>query len=628
MIINKTFDKPTKSNTNDPYRQSTISINFDLQTLNLFCMYTVSENTCIRTSNLTSMKRLIDRLDLQLYQNDIEKLRRIEFIKRGLECRCVHKMKNHDVIMNYINDGIMEENGAVITNTYELGTPEINFINETISESLKHSFMYDYVDTLSDLCTRFKATAYNRRSEIVEEFESLVDNIKKEFRRVTNENMTEAEFSLADGVFDEVMADIYARETNPSRKLYTGMQGFNELVGGGLESGRVYLLLGLAAAGKSLTLLNLAYQIKRNNKNYRCKDKTKKPCIAILTMENSVQETISRLFSIVSGDRMNNYTLEEVIQKLRKDGELVLNDESPIDIIVKYKPNMSVDTTYLYTYYDDLLDRGYEMICLIQDHIKKIRPAYARKDLRLDLGEVVNDYKAFAIEKEIPVLTDSHLNRDGAKIVDTANASNKKDVTRLLGRGTIGESLLMLDNSDCVIIINRDFDQDRREYMVFFRQKMRDQCTKMDYVAQPFCEGSTIRLMEDIHLEVPLFKETLSVVGPATKKFGFANDCDYYGFIKEKDATDDSDEIFQKKVEPEDDGISPVNEISLRSLNLTTVGKPSTSIYHKEDPLELVFFEEKKNEDVIFFDTNSYDIPFEMQREMAKQKKESLISFF
>ena len=38
------------------------------------------------------------------------------------------------------------------------------------------------------------------------------------------------------------------------------MQGFNELIGGGFESGRVYMLLGVAGIGKSMTLLNFINQ--------------------------------------------------------------------------------------------------------------------------------------------------------------------------------------------------------------------------------------------------------------------------------------------------------------------------------------------------------------------------------
>ena len=560
--------------------EDTISINFDIQTLNLFCMYIMSENAYIRTTHLSTMKKLFDRIDLQRYLNDPDKMLRVEFIQRGLEGRLNKKIKNKDLLQKYINGGF-DDKPLFVMNFSELGTDEIDWINSTITESIQYAFMYDYVTPMMDICTRFRDSDYNHKSDIVHEFEELIDKAKRDFRRVKNESMTEAEFSLAEGVFEEIVYDIYQRETNPSRRLSTGMQGFNELCGGGLESGRCYMLFGMAGAGKSLTMLNLAYQIKIYNKAYICKDPTKKPAVVILTMENSVHETVTRLFSIIAGDRMGNYAIDEVIEKLRVDGELFLNDESPIDIIIKYKPNMSVDTTYLYTLYDDLDDRGYEMICLLQDHIKRIRPANNRHDLRLDLGEIVNDFKVFAIEKDIPVISDSHLNRDGARVIDTAISANKQDVTRLLGRSNVGESMLMIDNCDCGILLNKEYDSNGKEYMIFFRQKMRDACSKRDYIAQPFVEGSTIRLMEDLYSPIPSFKDSL--YAPVQLNSNGMKKNDYNSNIQKID--DDDDSLFKPSpnIVPAT-GVIPT-PIALSTMNFEMIGSPSTPVYNNYQDL-------------------------------------------
>ena len=610
MNITRNANKSIKTSQK---QESQIGITFDIQSLDLFCMYIMSENAYIRTSNLAMMKKLFDRIEISRYQNDMEKLLRLEFIRRGLEARLDKKIKNKNILLKYISGGL-EDKPLMTYNFKELSSEEIDWINGTISESLKHAFMYDYIDEIMDLCTRFKAEDYNRRGDIVKEFEDIIDRVKKEFRRAKNESMTDIEFSLADGIFEEIMYDVYNRELNPSRRLLTGMQGFNELVGGGLESGRVYMLFGMAGAGKSLTMLNIAYQIKKYNKNYVCKDKTKRPCIVLLTMENSVHETITRLFSLITGERMNGFSIDEVIRKLREDGELVLNDESPIDIFIKYKPNMSIDTTYLYVLTDNLEDKGYEVICLLQDHVKRIRPAFSRHDLRLDLGEVVNDFKVFANEKDIPVISDSHLNRDGARIIDQAlsarkgSSGNGQDITRLLGRSNVGESMLMIDNTDCGIILNKEYDKDGNEYMVFFRQKMRDQCTKRDYIAQPFYKGSTIRLVEDLYNPLPMFKETL--YNPATLNTSNIHKNDYSDNITNLD--DEDDTIFKKPISPMQGihgsvGIAP-QQISLSNMNFEVVGGPSTPIYNNYQQSQMF---ENPMEDSMngYFDQNQY-IPY------------------
>ena len=165
---------------------------------------------------------------------------------------------------------------------------------------------------------------------------------------------------------------------------------------------------------------------------------------------------------------MSSYkSADEVIQKLRESGELVVNDESPIDLVIKYKPNHSVSTDYLYTLYDELEDEGYEPICLIQDHVKRIRAVDNDKDLRLELGNIVNEFKVFASLKDIPVISDSHLNREAARIIDNGANKSKADITRMLGKENVGESLVMLDNLDMGIIINKDWDREGNLYMVF-----------------------------------------------------------------------------------------------------------------------------------------------------------------
>lgn len=487
----------------------TININFDLNVLNLMCSYVVSENRNVRRSHLINMRNLFELMDIGVYINDIEKMKRIDFIKKGIEARLIKNIKNPILIIKYINGGIIDENTFDISVLVSLSNEELSWIDETISESLKYAFIYNDMDRMIDICTRFKAADFISRGAIVNEFEVLINEIQTKFRKVRVESLSEVPFTLRNGAFEEVMADIHEKLTNPSSMLQTGMQGFNELTGGGLFSSRVYMLLGMTGVGKSLTLLDIALQIKKYNKHYIPKDPTKIPVVLYMTMENSVRETVQRLFTMSTSKDITKYSCDEVCDMLRKDGELYLSDDSPIDIIIKYVPDRSVDTGYLYTMVEDLEDEGYEVICLIQDHIKRIRSCYKQTDLRLELGAVVNEFKTFANIKDIPVITNSHLNRDGARTIDEGLKSNKADLTRMLGKANIGESMLMLDNLDCSFIINVEFDADGNKYMVFKRIKMRYQASSRDYICQPFKQNNAIKLVEDLYEALPLFRDSL-----------------------------------------------------------------------------------------------------------------------
>ena len=468
--------------------------------------------------HLVNLRKLLSIIDYSTYENDPDKVKRVNFLMKALEARLDNNINDRDIILTYINGGLSFPIDFLDYNRIDLSKDEILWVHNLISETLQYQFIYNSIDDIQDICTRFKTSDFANRGRIVDEFEQIIDSLKNEFRHSRiNDNSIDMVFSLREGVFQSAVTDTWNLITNPSRRLITGMQGLNEMTGGGFESGRVYMLLGTSGVGKSITLLNLIYQIKRYNAHYKPKDPTKTPCIVLLTMENTVVETITRLFDLVieGSHGMANYGVNDVINMLRSQGELVLNDSSPIDIVIKYKANKSVDTSYLYTLCDDLDDDGYEVICLVQDHVKRIRSIYGNSDVRLELGDVVNELKVFAAYKDIPVITNSHLNRDAARILEEAARKANQDAGKLLGKSNIGESMLMIDNLDCAMIITLDFDKEENRYMTFNLIKMRDK-TARTYIAQPFNPGSTIRLMEDMG-GIPQFKESIHTA-PEIKK--------------------------------------------------------------------------------------------------------------
>lgn len=145
---------------------------------------------------------------------------------------------------------------------------------------------------------------------------------------------------------------------------------------------------------------------------------------------------------------------------------------------------------------------------MLQDHAKRIRSTLKNPDVRLELGDVINEFKTFAMLKDIPVISNSHLNREGARVIDANSGKSKADLTRMLGKSNIGESLLMLDNVDYACIINYEYDNENQKYMVFKEIKTRVK-TFRDYVCQPFDINNEIKLVEDYYSPIPVFKDTL-----------------------------------------------------------------------------------------------------------------------
>lgn len=479
------------------------TINVNLATFDDFCRYIVSDPDLLRLANVSSLKNFINSLDPSTYQNDLDKVKRIEFINKAIEARLQYNLTDRNMIINHVLTRLTYPVDFVDIRK-SMTLDEVEYMNKVVEESFKYGFVNRYVDNLLDVCTEFKTSSYDRRGNVIDKIQGLMHSLNNEFRRVETDNsLIDMEFSLAPDKFEEQIAEIYNVVTSPSRRLISGMQGLNKMLGGGFEAGRVYLILGITGGGKSMTLLNLAYQIKKYNIHYQLKDKTKIPCVVYLTMENTVVETVTRLFDMITESQygMGNYSLEEVIKKLKTEGQLILNDNSPINIIIKYKANRSVDTSYLYTLVDDLADKGFETICLVQDHLLRIRSVYSgtTAEPRFELGNIVNEFKSFAAAKDIPLISNFHLNREAMKEIEKySNRATNVDITQKLGKSNVSESVMILNNSDCSIIINKDYDTNGNLYMGFNLIKMRDKPELM-YFAQPYAFGSGIRLVEDIN---------------------------------------------------------------------------------------------------------------------------------
>lgn len=499
---NQKYAKMTKND--NSYKK--ISFNLDIVALQLFCNFVVSENKNIHKSNIINLNNLISNLDMSIYKDDMEKMSKLDFIKKGIDARLNYNLNKKHLILMHINGGIL--NDDITTSIEEVDNDEIIWINKIVSEALKYGFIYSDVDKIQNLCDKFKSSDYKFKADILNDFKEAVFDLQNKFRQSDANASSDLFFSLSDDKFDECIREVYAKITSPSNKLITGFVGINELLGGGFESKRVYALFGLPSEGKSITLLDLTLQIKKYNPGYVCKDPTKKPCVIYFTLENSLEETVVRLCEMVGVQgSMSDYSVDELIKKLKTEGELYMDSSSPVDLIIKYMPGLSVDTSYLYTMTEELEDKGYETIAVVIDYIKRIKSSLDNSDLRVQLGNVINEFKVFASTKDLVVITASQLNRDATSHIDESRKANKSDLVRMLGRSQIGESLLILENLDGAFLIAPEWTPEGQKFLGFQRIKKRYKASELTYLYYPY-QGE-IKLIEDLNALEPVYKTTM-----------------------------------------------------------------------------------------------------------------------
>lgn len=481
-------------------------IKFDINALNLMCRYVISDNAHVRRSQLFRLRNLLEIMDMTEYMNQPQLMDKIEFIRKALYGRLEKSINETDILIRYISGGLMEEDIEV--DRRPLTTGEVEWVNETISGCLKYAFIYDDIDRGIELYQRFKAADYRSREEIVNQIEEHTKILQNKFRKARNDAARDEVFSLENDIFENSVREAHADLTNPSSMLFTGVTALNEMLGGGLMSGRIYTLFGLPGEGKSMTMLDIALQVKKYNKNIKTKDPTKKPCILFLTMENGVRETIQRIFSIsTKGEDFESFDVDQAVRILKEEGELVLSDEDPINIFIKYAPQMSQDTSYLYTLTEDLEDEGWEVIFCVQDYLKKIHSTERLTELRLELGLIVEEFKVYAAIKDIPVLTASQMNRDAIKAIEDNRRKNGANSVTLVGGANIGESTLILDNSDMVIMLAKENTKNGK-FMGFKRIKSRYKVSDKAEIYHPY-EPNSPALVQDLG-RVPVSKETMN----------------------------------------------------------------------------------------------------------------------
>lgn len=546
--------------------------------LDLIASYIISSNKSIRNKGYMNIQKLMDILDMNLYQDEPDKIR-IEFINAALEARLKYKLTKKEQVIDYIYSSNAQI-PKIELNLQEISNDEVDYINESITRLLNTAEFEYQIHEFEGMSKEYDNANPYHKKEIVEDWKNLVGAVHNNIRMNKIEKANDEIFCISKG-FQEYARETHNALSDPSHFLHTGIYGLNALLGGGFENSRTYCFFGLQGEGKSTTLLDLALQIKRYNRNYKPKDPTKIPAVVYLTLENSKRETFERFFVQVA-DAENQYTdydVDTAIDMMINQGGCVVSDSNPIDIIIKEENSDSVDTSYLYELYDDLADQGFEVICFIVDYLKLINSIknFSASEERLKLGSVVKEMKAVAKDLDIPIITASQFNREANAKIDEARNSNKVNNIKLLNRANIGESMLILDNIDVNIMLDPEYVKEQCgtvKYMGFKLSKSRNKplLKKIDgnrSIYQPYTRYDGIKLVEDIggkpaykvNLldEVELNTEPKTVVDDKTPVPDNSNRCTEtiipaeYKPIKEKDNNEEKVEN-EKKVYLDENG--------------------------------------------------------------------------
>lgn len=335
-------------------------------------------------------------------------------------------------LIKEVNQRLKRQNVSVVRNTLYTDFPqEIDYV----LDQYKQVFSIP-VTSLSDLSIFLKSI--NRFLEIFDvylknilalsEVNEITDAVLKNLNDNTIKNVTKIAEKYNKSVrqyltkMDEInISKIVLNDSNVykiSNDTYTFNRiviptGFNlidEAIGGGLQSGRIYLIGGKTGLGKSSFLIQLAVNFLKQNKK-----------ILLITLENSVEETIERIYANISDIPMNK--LLEYSDDVNSRVSEFFNTYKDAQIEVVFYP---ADTLTVEQISERVRLSNVKYDIIMVDYLDLLKYQSSQKiEERIRLTKIVRLLKKLAQETNTVVISPSQLQRGvyRSKIVEVDNIS-------------------------------------------------------------------------------------------------------------------------------------------------------------------------------------------------------------
>lgn len=499
---------------------SKLRLPFDVHTLNSLLKYILCDY--VSSQKLHSLHRLLKEIDIEDYVQQTDVYVRLKTLKESVENIVEKGLKDPNVLFTAVTTDYAEAE-PILTNLNwsknALNSLECDYLSKAIDERVQYLEVFKARDEMINLLTDIDGSSYGTSYyNLVQKLKDMMANLLMNLQSQDLGQGLLKEFSFSDEDAAATLDMINKKAKRPTSILQTGIRQLNAILSPGFQSGRLYTILGGSGKFKSGTLLNLADQIRQFNPQITPYEDGMKKTILFITLENSIEETIERLYDMYSdiNDEFRSDETDKIIDILKEKGNFSFDMQNGIDITFVYRGNLQIATSDIYGIVRDLNERGKKPICIFLDYIKRIESAHPNNgDERIRMSFVAKELKTVAQFFEIPVITAMQLNRDGNSVIDTAIRDSKQDVARFVGSSSIGNSWDIIEDSDWVCLINLEYQRGTDQlFLTFKRLKIRGKKSgdfATEYFNHPFVNEKCIRLAPDVNLD-----HSLSVVSLST----------------------------------------------------------------------------------------------------------------
>lgn len=297
------------------------------------------------------------------------------------------------------------------------------------------------------------------------------------------------------------------------KTIITGIRGLNNLLSPGYLSGCLYIYAALPGCYKSGILLQSHIDTCKYNEHLKHALNGKRPVSIYISMENTMPQTIRRLWSLLfpTAD-LSMFSIEEAADMIQNSLE-----EKGARAVILYYGYREKSTADLYDIIREYNDENNQVVALFLDYIKRIRPARtdasATSSEKSELHAIMNELKTIASQFDIPVVSGHQLNRMAAQAVDqVVQAGGYSKTADVLGRSQISVAWEIMEVADWLVVQNIENDGENKMLMIkAVKQRDLDSNTdvRVTAIRHPFLSPESFALRQDIlencSISIPIY---------------------------------------------------------------------------------------------------------------------------
>lgn len=494
----------------------------------MFGVLFAMEDERVGYNTIVSFHQLFTHMDMNLYETDVNCKKyadKVYILADILDeiCNTRHKLMSQDDLYIYIHENYTDDKYSKLIPSLTkyikkpLSHEDLMSTINSATDRLNHLYLLSYKQEIMNAYSKIESGEYNCYKTANEALQITLNSLLTKMRQNRSTDSTIKELNFHASNYNDQLIQLIKKIRDNSRILMTGNKRLNMLLSPGFIGSNLYIFAGLPNAGKTTILTKCALDICKYNYNVTLKKPGRIPTVLYITAEDTMEKMTMRIINNRLEDidiKDESLTPEEIAEMAINKGGL--NSDTGNNLYIKYCKNQEIDTNDIYSYIEELDSDGYEVIAVIVDYIKRIKPIVYAKEERDQLKNISNDLRALSIDYDIPVITAAQMNREGSAAVEQAIAKGESDVLKRMGKNNIGSSWALQENTDMMIGINTEIDNlTNQKYMSFLKMKIRykDEYGVL-YFATPYSKDGG-RLLDDYDLPEGQYVSTTSVAGRA-----------------------------------------------------------------------------------------------------------------